>query len=97
MESDAYHLNHRANRIVVSEFGTLGVDDPCLSLFGKFSAWFLPRLSKVGTDNCSVNVLQVKDELLAMTETNTVRIVDPVTLEIKSEKVRVSSRVSRLI
>lgn len=94
LESEAYKLNHRANRVVVSEFGTLGVPDPCLSLFGKFNAWFMPQLSKVASDNCSVNVLQVKDELLAMTETNSVRIVDPVTLDTKPGKLKYTKYVS---
>ena len=87
LESQAYTINHRANRIVISEFGTVGVPDPCLSLYEKFTTIFIPTLRKRGTDNCFVNVLQVKDELLAMTEMNQVRIVDPATLNTKPEKV----------
>lgn len=94
LESDAYKMNHRANRIVVTEFGTVGVPDPCLSLFGKFNALFSPSLSGPMTDNCLVNVLQVKDQLLAMTETDIVRIVDPETLATKEEKLKYSRYVS---
>lgn len=88
LESDAYNKNHRANRIVVNEFGTMAFPDPCMSLYDKFSSWFKPGNTKDEmTDNCLVNVLQTKDHLLAMTETDVVRIVDPTTLETKPEKV----------
>ncbi|XP_018009676.1 beta,beta-carotene 15,15'-dioxygenase isoform X2 [Hyalella azteca] len=94
LESETYKLNHRANRIVVSEFGTAGVPDPCLSLFDKFSTYFKPALTQKRTDNCLVNVMQVKDELVAMTELSTVRVVDPNTLETKPELVRYTDYVS---
>lgn len=90
LESETYKVNHRANRIVVSEFGTVGIPDPCISLFGKFNALFVPTLNKVLSDNCVVNVLQVKDELVAMTETNFIRSVDPETLATHPERVSLS-------
>jgi len=88
LESDAYTKNMRANRIIVTEYGTAGFPDPCLGLYGRFMSMFTPVLmqSDKMTDNCLVNVLQVKDELIAMTETNTARIVDPATLGTKEEK-----------
>ena len=87
LDSETAALNNRANRIIVTEFGTVGVPDPCLSLYSRFTAWFAPALNGYSTDNCSVNVLQLKDQMLAMTEANTVRIINPETLETLPEKV----------
>ena len=81
----------------MSEFGTVGVPDPCLSLYEKFSCMFIPTLKMGERDNCCVNVVQVKDELLAMTELNTVRIVDPATLNTKPEKVLFITSFLRLL
>ena len=86
LESETYNLNHKHNRIVVSEFGTKGIPDPCLSLFGKFNALFIPEMD-LTSDNCVVSVLQVKDQLLALTEGNVVRAVDPETLNTDPKKV----------
>jgi hypothetical protein len=36
LRSDTYKKNQAANRIVVSEFGTVSVPDPCQSIFEKF-------------------------------------------------------------
>ncbi|KAF2354965.1 Carotenoid oxygenase [Trinorchestia longiramus] len=95
LESEAYKLNHRANRIIMSEFGTVGVPDPCLSLYDKCAAFFMPALlQKKRTDNCSVNVLQLKDQLVAMTELNIVRAVDPATLQTKPDLLQYSDYVS---
>merc|ERR1712002_609148 len=81
LESDTYKKNMKEERIAVAEFGTAAYPDPCKTLFEKFTSWFEPPSVDM-TDNCLVNVLQAKDQLIAMTETDTVRIVDPSNLQI---------------
>nr|QNU40515.1 EcBCO-like7 [Palaemon carinicauda] len=86
LESDTYKTNMREQRIAETEFGTTAYPDPCQTLFGKFSAWF--EAPKMG-DNCLVNVLQAKDQLIAMTETDTVRVVDPSNLQVIGDGVKI--------
>ncbi|XP_063292323.1 carotenoid-cleaving dioxygenase, mitochondrial-like [Pelobates fuscus] len=73
LESDSYKQNKSANRIVISEFGTLAMPDPCKSGFDRFKAKFTLE----STDNCSVNFVQYKGDYYVSTETNFMRKVDP--------------------
>ncbi|XP_014376799.1 beta,beta-carotene 9',10'-oxygenase isoform X1 [Alligator sinensis] len=82
LQSDSYRVNSQHNRIVVSEFGTLAMPDPCKSIFGRFMARFeLPE----STDNCSVNYVMYKGDYYVSTETNFMHRVDPETLETKEK------------
>ncbi|KAL3179051.1 hypothetical protein MRX96_038298 [Rhipicephalus microplus] len=82
LRSKAYIHNHRANRIVVSEFGTLAHPDPCASLFDRLTSYFTVDIS----DNALVNVMPIGDEVYAMTESPYIFRVDPVTLETVDKK-----------
>ncbi|XP_037518178.1 carotenoid isomerooxygenase [Rhipicephalus sanguineus] len=82
LRSQSYIRNHRANRIVVSEFGTLGHPDPCASLFDRLTSYFTVDIS----DNALVNVMPIGDEVYAMTESPYMFRVDPVTLETVEKK-----------
>ena len=73
LRSDAYNRNINANRIVVTEFGTRGYSDPCKTIWQRFMSHFTPEM----TDNDSVNIFAVKDQLFAATETNFIRRIDP--------------------
>ncbi|XP_064481033.1 beta,beta-carotene 15,15'-dioxygenase-like [Ornithodoros turicata] len=77
LRSEAYVKNSRANRIVVSEFGTVGHTDPCASLFERLSSFFVPGF----TDNALVNVMPIGDEYYAMTEAPYMHRIDPATLD----------------
>ncbi|MEE6484756.1 hypothetical protein FKM82_014014 [Ascaphus truei] len=78
LESDSYKRNKRENRIVVSEFGTLAMPDPCKSVFERFKAKFeMPK----STDNCNVNYVLYKGDYYVSTETNLMRKVDPEELD----------------
>ncbi|KAM9658775.1 LOW QUALITY PROTEIN: carotenoid-cleaving dioxygenase, mitochondrial [Trichechus inunguis] len=71
------------NQIVVSEFGTLAVPDPCKNIFECFMSKFeMPAI----TDNTNVNYVQCKGDYYISTETNFMNKVDIETLE-KTEKV----------
>ncbi|XP_074646503.1 carotenoid-cleaving dioxygenase, mitochondrial-like [Tubulanus polymorphus] len=79
VQSDAYKKNMAANRIVVSEFGTLAFPDPCKNAFQRFFARFTQSDEK--TDNTSVNIYPVGDEFYAASETNFIRKIDLETLD----------------
>ncbi|CAL4187981.1 unnamed protein product [Meganyctiphanes norvegica] len=83
LESDTYKANKAANRITVTEFGTAAFPDPCGSMYGMFSSIFEMKMS----DNLNVNVLQVQDEMIVMSELDSVRAVDPITLETLGDKI----------
>ena len=40
LQSDTYKANSVHDRIVISEFGTLAVPDPCKNVFGRFLSKF---------------------------------------------------------
>ncbi|XP_037074657.1 retinal Mueller cells isomerohydrolase-like isoform X2 [Pollicipes pollicipes] len=61
-----------ANRIEASEFGTLGRQDLCRSLFGRLMSIYqdMRGPDRSMSDNCAVNVGYFGSHLYAMTETN---------------------------
>ncbi|KAK5905137.1 hypothetical protein CesoFtcFv8_006633 [Champsocephalus esox] len=57
LSSDSYKANNEKNRIVVSEFGTLTMPDPCQNFFQRFLSRFeLPK----STDNANVSFVTYK-------------------------------------
>ena len=78
LRSDAYVRNTRAQRIVVSDFGTRAYPDPCKSILQRFMAYFT---FKQFTDNNAVNVYPIGDQIYATTESPYIRRIDPQTLE----------------
>uniref|UniRef100_A0A3Q1BZR9 Beta-carotene 15, 15-dioxygenase 2, like n=1 Tax=Amphiprion ocellaris TaxID=80972 RepID=A0A3Q1BZR9_AMPOC len=82
LRSDSYVLNSERNRIVVSEFGTLAMPDPCKNIFARFFSRFtIPK----ATDNAGVNFVKYKGDYYVSTETNYMRRVDPQSLETKEK------------
>uniref|UniRef100_A0A672KYB3 Carotenoid-cleaving dioxygenase, mitochondrial n=1 Tax=Sinocyclocheilus grahami TaxID=75366 RepID=A0A672KYB3_SINGR len=80
--SDSYTQNSERNRIIVSEFGTLALPDPCKNFFQRFLSRFeMPK----PTDNASVNFVKYKGDYYVSTETNCMHRVDPDTLESKQK------------
>lgn len=51
LRSDSYKQNSEKNRIMVSEFGTLALPDPCKNFFQRF----LSRFEMISTSNMCVN------------------------------------------
>ncbi|KAI8505055.1 Beta,beta-carotene 15,15'-monooxygenase [Branchiostoma belcheri] len=84
LRSDSYVLAEQQNRIVVTEFGTNSYPDPCKNIFSRVFSYFWD--TSVPSDNCSVNLMQVRDEIYTMTETPLMRRIDPQTLETDQEK-----------
>ncbi|XP_064207562.1 carotenoid-cleaving dioxygenase, mitochondrial-like isoform X2 [Anguilla rostrata] len=78
LRSDSYKSNSENNRIMVSEFGTLAMPDPCKNFFQRFLSYFeLPK----PTDNGNINFAKYKGDYYVTTETNLMHRVDPETLE----------------
>ncbi|XP_030648615.1 beta,beta-carotene 9',10'-oxygenase [Chanos chanos] len=78
LRSDSYTQNAERNRIMVSEFGTLAMPDPCKNIFQRFLSRF--EMFKP-TDNASVNFVKYKGDYYVSTETNFMHRVDPDNLE----------------
>ncbi|XP_067910178.1 carotenoid-cleaving dioxygenase, mitochondrial-like isoform X2 [Heterodontus francisci] len=78
LRSEAYRTNSTNNRIMVSEFGTVAMPDPCKNIFKRFISRF--EILKA-TDNDSVNFARYKGDYYATTETNFIHKVNPSTLE----------------
>uniref|UniRef100_A0A8C6SR92 Carotenoid-cleaving dioxygenase, mitochondrial n=1 Tax=Neogobius melanostomus TaxID=47308 RepID=A0A8C6SR92_9GOBI len=78
LQSDAYKKNSGRDRIMMSEFGTLAMPDPCKNFFQRF----LSRFEMMEpTDNCSVSFVTYKGDYYVSTETNFIHRVDPENLE----------------
>ncbi|XP_032084876.1 beta,beta-carotene 9',10'-oxygenase-like isoform X2 [Thamnophis elegans] len=82
LRSDSYLTNSKNNRIMISEFGTLAMPDPCKNIFERFMSKF--DLSKQ-TDNCLVNFAVIKGDYFVSTETSQMHKVDLDTLESKEK------------
>ncbi|XP_074528207.1 carotenoid-cleaving dioxygenase, mitochondrial-like isoform X2 [Halichoeres trimaculatus] len=78
LRSDAYKKNSESDRIVMSEFGTLAMPDPCKNFFQRFLSRFVMMEP---TDNASVNFVKYKGDYYVSTETNFMHKVDPENLE----------------
>jgi carotenoid cleavage dioxygenase-like enzyme len=73
LHSQAYQRATKRGKITFSEFAT----DPCRSIFGRVFSVFSPKF----TDNANVNVTQIANRFVAMTETPMPIEFDPQTLE----------------
>ena len=73
LEANAYRAARETGEITYSEFAT----DPCRSLFARVTAMFSPKLS----DNANVNLMQLGERFVSMTETPIPVQFDAETLE----------------
>uniref|UniRef100_A0A8C0JPF9 Beta-carotene oxygenase 1 n=1 Tax=Canis lupus dingo TaxID=286419 RepID=A0A8C0JPF9_CANLU len=80
LRSDTYKDNIEANRIVVSEFGTMAYPDPCKNIFSKAFSYLSHTIPDF-TDNCLINIMKCGEDFYATTETNYIRKINPHTLE----------------
>uniref|UniRef100_A0A669CMX5 Carotenoid-cleaving dioxygenase, mitochondrial n=1 Tax=Oreochromis niloticus TaxID=8128 RepID=A0A669CMX5_ORENI len=75
LQSDTFKKNSERDRIMMSEFGTLAMPDPCKNFFQRF----LSRFEKF--DNASVSFVKYKGDYYVSTETNFMHRMNPETLE----------------
>ncbi|XP_078257680.1 beta,beta-carotene 15,15'-dioxygenase-like [Rhinoraja longicauda] len=80
LQSDTYKKNIEANRIVVSEFGTMAYPDPCKNIFAKAFS-YLTHVIPDFTDNCLINIIKYGENYYASSEVNYIRRIDPRSLE----------------
>ncbi|XP_072306089.1 beta,beta-carotene 15,15'-dioxygenase [Eucyclogobius newberryi] len=80
LESNTYKRNIRADRIVVSEFGTMVYPDPCKNIFSRFFT-HLSNVIPDFTDNNLVNIIQYGKDYYAASEVNYINEINPSTLE----------------
>ncbi|KAK5917860.1 hypothetical protein CgunFtcFv8_002671 [Champsocephalus gunnari] len=78
LNSKAYRKNSERDRIMMSEFGTLALPDPCKNIFQRFLSRFEMMDS---TDNASVSFVKYKGDYYVSTETNFMHRVNPENLE----------------
>ncbi|XP_063045396.1 beta,beta-carotene 15,15'-dioxygenase-like [Engraulis encrasicolus] len=80
LKSETFKTNSAANRIVVSEFGTMAYPDPCKSIFSKVFTHFKNIIPDF-TDNGLVNIIRYGEDFYAASEINYINRIDPHTLE----------------
>ncbi|XP_066594753.1 carotenoid isomerooxygenase isoform X2 [Prorops nasuta] len=91
VQTDVYKRNKAAQRIVVSEFGTAAIPDPCKTIFQRITAIF--KMKENMSDNSNITIYPFGDEFYTFTETPVIHRIDPVSLETKN-KVNVSKFVN---
>ncbi|KAL5499781.1 hypothetical protein EMCRGX_G011241 [Ephydatia muelleri] len=84
LHSKTFKTNTAANRIVVSEFGTLAYPDPRKTLLQRMKAT-LQMLSPnyEPSDNNNFNLYPLGDDIVVAQESNIIHIIDPITLDTK--------------
>ena len=62
------------NRIIMTEFGTVGMPDPCKSILERFASHFIPLNI---TDNNLINFFKIGKDLYTTSETSCPRRINP--------------------
>ncbi len=83
LHSNSYDKSKKYGRVAMNELGTWAPPDPCKNIFQRFFLYFLPPSF---TDNCNINVVRMKDEAYASTETPFVYHIDPESLDTLEEE-----------
>ncbi|XP_060888467.1 beta,beta-carotene 15,15'-dioxygenase [Labrus mixtus] len=80
LKSNTYKRNVAADRIVVSEFGTMIYPDPCKNIFSR-AFTHLSNVIPDFTDNNLINIIRYGQDYYASSEVNYMNQIDPATLE----------------
>ncbi|XP_078479055.1 beta,beta-carotene 15,15'-dioxygenase-like, partial [Lampetra planeri] len=80
LKSKTYKRNIKANRIVVTEFGTMVYPDPCKNIFSRAMTHFSNIIPDF-TDNNLINIIRYGRDFYASSEINYINQIDPHTLE----------------
>nr|XP_023020809.1 carotenoid isomerooxygenase [Leptinotarsa decemlineata] len=89
LQSKVFQKNWSARRIVLTEFGTKSVNDPCHTIFQRIASIF----KKETSDNAMISVYPFGDELYAFTEVPIIHKINSETLATEG-RVNVSEYVS---
>ncbi|XP_030764784.1 carotenoid isomerooxygenase [Sitophilus oryzae] len=79
LRSETYKKTWAANRLVITEFGTSAVPDPCHTIFQKVASMF--NLKSDMSDNAMISVYPFQDEIYAFNEIPFIHKINPNTLE----------------
>lgn len=86
VRGEAFTNNTLNKRILFTEFGTNVQPDPCKNIFQRFFSYFGKLIEEDHvTDNCLVNVIDVKSKMYAVSEPPHMMEIDPNTLEVLSK------------
>uniref|UniRef100_A0A8D2ZN28 Beta-carotene oxygenase 1, like n=2 Tax=Scophthalmus maximus TaxID=52904 RepID=A0A8D2ZN28_SCOMX len=80
LKSNTYKQNIKADRIVVSEFGTMIYPDPCKNIFARAFS-HLCNVIPDFTDNNLINIIRYGQDYYASSEVHYMNQIDPATLE----------------
>ncbi|XP_051998031.1 beta,beta-carotene 15,15'-dioxygenase-like isoform X2 [Xyrauchen texanus] len=80
LKSETYKKNTAANRIVVSEFGTMIYPDPCKNIFSKAFSYLQNAIPDF-TDNNLINIIRYGEDYYTSSEVNYINQLDPMTLD----------------
>ena len=75
LRSESYTKAEKRGCISMNSFATVAPPDPCKNIFARFFSYFAPPESF--TDNCNVNVVNIKGQPVALTEVPTMWRFDP--------------------
>lgn len=82
LDTKVYKKNQAEQRIVVSEFGTKSVPDPCRTFFQRLTSFFTQQTS----DNTMVSIYPFGDEIYALGDIPLIHELDIEALNIKKTK-----------
>ncbi|XP_031559099.1 beta,beta-carotene 9',10'-oxygenase-like [Actinia tenebrosa] len=85
VRGETFTINTLKNQILFTEFGTNGHPDPCKNIFQRFFSYFGLGEEPMVTDNCLVNVVEVKGKKYAVSEPPHMMEIHPNTLEVLSK------------
>ncbi|XP_050300991.1 carotenoid isomerooxygenase [Anthonomus grandis grandis] len=91
LRSEIYKKIWTANRLVMTEFGTKAVPDPCHTIFQKVATMFSFKSDM--SDNAMISVYPFRDEIYAFNEMPFIHRIDPANLD-TLERVDLSQHVS---
>ncbi|ODM93155.1 Carotenoid isomerooxygenase [Orchesella cincta] len=69
VRGNSFRKNTAAKRLVLSEFGTSGVPDPCQTIFSRVAAVFRSPSELTLTDNANISIYPFGDEIYSLAET----------------------------
>eukprot|EP00794_Sanderia_malayensis_P018160 gene18160-19972_t len=83
LHSKSYDKSKKYGRVATPGFATWAPPDPCKNIFERFALYFLPPAL---TDNCNINVVTMKDEAFACSETPVVYHIDTQSMDTLEEE-----------
>ncbi|ODM87664.1 Carotenoid isomerooxygenase [Orchesella cincta] len=68
IQGKSYKQNLAAQRLILSEFGTVGIPDPCQTIFSRISSLFVSPFESILSDNANIGIHPFGDEAYSLAE-----------------------------